>query len=132
MKLLFFDAGADGGLDEYRPVEEVWFDAGWDEGPACGSAKDVEACAGRPLVTDVVEGRRTEPADDADAVALIAADCGAAIEADGAGWYPWEPPGTLFDDAGPSAMLLKLMCSLGEGKDMAGWGACTVMSRSVH
>lgn len=84
------------------------------------------------MVADVVEGLRTEPPDDADAVALIADDCGAAIEVDGPGLHPWEPPGTLCDDAGPSAMLLKLMCSLGEGRDMAGWGACTVVSRSVH
>lgn len=38
MKLLFLEADADGGLDECRPVDDVWFDVGWDEGPAWGSA----------------------------------------------------------------------------------------------
>lgn len=107
-------------------MEEAEFDVGWDEGPAWGSAIADVGSTGRPLV----DGRRPEAVDDADAVALIADDCGAAIEVDGPEWCPWEPPGTLCAGAGPSAMLLKLMCSLGEGKDMAGWGACTVMSRS--
>lgn len=129
MKLLFLLAGADDGVDEGSAAEELDTDEGWDNGTAWESPGGAaEAGAGRPIA----DRRRTGPEDDADAVAAVTEGCEATFDDDGGGKRQWLPVGALCDEAEPSVMLLRLMRSLGEGKDMAGWGACTVMSRAVH